>query len=144
HILDIQTSCIKVYTELHRLPYALQLLAGHYHTLLPADLGFYDFRMPEARQAQADLARQYRLHGFCYHHYWFHGRRILERPFDEVLASGQPDFPFCLSWANENWTRTWDGLDHQVLLAQTYSEEDDRAHIRWLCASFRDERYIHV
>src|SRR5205807_809868 len=88
--------------------------------------------------------RQYGIHGFCYHHYWFHGRRILERPFDEVLASGQPDFPFCLSWANENWTRTWDGLDDQVLLAQTYSEEDDRAHIRWLCTAFRDERYIRV
>jgi lipopolysaccharide biosynthesis protein len=132
------------FTEWINVAKARPLFAGHYQPHLPADLGFYDLRLPEARQAQADLARQSGIHGFCYHHYWFHGRRILERPFDDVLASGQPDFPFCLSWANENWTRTWDGLDDQVLLAQTYSEEDDRAHIRWLCTAFRDERYIRV
>ena len=134
----------KGFTEWINVAKARPLFAGHYQPHLPADLGFYDLRLPEARQAQADLARQYGIHGFCYHHYWFHGRRILERPFDDVLASGQPDFPFCLSWANENWTRTWDGLDDQVLLAQTYGEEDDRAHIRWLCQAFRDERYIRV
>jgi hypothetical protein len=132
------------FTEWTNVTRARPLFAGHYQPHLPADLGFYDLRLPEARQAQADLARQYGIHGFCYHHYWFNGRRILERPFDEVLASGQPDFPFCLSWANENWTRTWDGLDEQVLLGQNYTEADDRDHIRWLCQAFRDERYIRI
>src|SRR5207302_1958339 len=89
-------------------------------------------------------AREYGIQGFCYYHYWFHGKRLLERPFNEVLASGRPDFPFCLCWANENWTRTWDGQQDQVLMAQHYSEEDDRAHIRWLAAAFRDRRYITV
>jgi hypothetical protein len=134
----------KGFTEWTNVAKARPLFAGHYQPHLPADLGFYDLRLPEARQAQADLAREYGIHGFCYHHYWFHGRRILERPFDEVLARGEPDFPFCLSWANENWTRTWDGLDAEVLLAQTYSEEDDREHIRWLCRAFRDARYIRI
>jgi hypothetical protein len=132
------------FTEWTNVTRARPLFAGHYQPHLPADLGFYDLRLPEARQAQADLARQYGIHGFCYHHYWFNGRRILERPFDEVLASGQPDFPFCLSWANENWTRSWDGLDEQVLLGQNYTEADDREHIRWLCQAFRDERYIRI
>jgi hypothetical protein len=134
----------KGFTEWTNVAKARPLFAGHYQPHLPADLGFYDLRLPEARQAQADLARRYGIHGFCYHHYWFKGRRILERPFDEVLATGQPDFPFCLSWANENWTRTWDGLDEQVLLGQSYSESDDRAHIQWLCQAFRDKRYIRI
>ncbi|MEY2562624.1 MAG: hypothetical protein QOH88_817 [Verrucomicrobiota bacterium] len=134
----------KGFTEWTNVARARPLFAGHHQPHLPADLGFYDLRLPEARQAQADLARQYGIHGFCYHHYWFNGRRILERPFAEVLASGQPDFPFCLSWANENWTRTWDGLDQQVLLGQNYTEADDREHIRWLCQAFRDERYIRI
>ncbi len=111
---------------------------------LPADLGFYDLRVPEVRQAQADLAAEYGVSGFCYYHYWFNGRRILERPFDEVLSSGAPDFPFCLCWANENWTRVWDGGDKEVLLRQVYSPEDDIEHLRWLARAFRDPRYIRI
>lgn len=134
----------KGFTEWANVAKARPLFEGHDQPHLPADLGFYDLRLPEARQAQADLAREYGVHGFCYYHYWFNGRRVLERPFDEVLASGAPDFPFCLCWANENWTRTWDGLDEQVLLQQNYSEADDLAHIRWLCRAFTDARYIRV
>jgi lipopolysaccharide biosynthesis protein len=134
----------KGFTEWTNVAKARPLFPGHYQPHVPADLGFYDLRLPEARQAQADLAREYGIHGFCYYHYWFNGRRVLERPFDEVLSSGKPDFPFCLCWANENWTRTWDGLDDQVLLAQEHSEEDDRAHIRWLCSAFGDRRYIRI
>lgn len=117
---------------------------GHYQPHLPADLGFYDLRVPETRQAQADMANAYGIHGFCYYHYWFNGRRILERPFNEVFESGAPSFPFMLCWANENWTRVWDGGENAVLLRQEYSLEDDRRHIRALIPYFRDERYIRV
>ena len=115
---------------------------GHYQPHLPADLGFYDLRLPETREAQADLAREYGVHGFCYYHYWFNGRRILERPLDEVLTSGKPDFPFCICWANENWTRAWEGHVRNMLLEQQYSAEDDVAHIRHLIPMLADRRYI--
>jgi hypothetical protein len=134
----------KGFTEWTNVTRAKPLFAGHHQPHLPADLGFYDLRLPETRQAQADLAREYGIHGFCYYHYWFNGKRLLERPFAEVLASGKPDFPFCLCWANENWTRRWDGGEQQILLAQKYTEEDDRQHIRYLATVFRDNRYIRV
>lgn len=117
---------------------------GHLQPHLPADLGFYDLRLPEAREAQAALARSNGIDGFCYYHYWFRGRRLLERPFEEVLESGRPDLPFCLCWANENWTRRWDGLEQSVLLRQSYDEDDDHRHGRWLARAFADERYIRV
>jgi len=116
----------------------------HYQPHLPADLGFYDLRLPEVRSAQAELAQQYGIDGFCYYHYWFGGRRLLERPFNEVLNSGEPDFPFCLCWANESWSRRWLGEERDVLMPQAYSEEDDRNHAQWLMAAFADERYIRV
>jgi hypothetical protein len=134
----------KGFTEWTNVARARPLFRGHYQPHLPADLGFYDLRLPETRQAQADLAREYGIHGFCYYHYWFNGARLLERPFAEVLASGKPDFPFCLCWANENWTRRWDGHDEEVLVAQEYGEEDDKKHIHWLVDAFQDERYIRV
>ncbi len=134
----------KGFTEWTNATRAKPLFRGHYQPHLPADLGFYDLRLPAARQAQADLAQEYGIHGFCYYHYWFNGRRVLERPFNEVLQSGKPDFPFCLCWANENWTRAWDGRTGENLLVQNYSEDDDRAHITWLVEAFSDPRYIQV
>lgn len=134
----------KGFTEWTNVTRAQPLFKGHYQPHLPADLGFYDLRLPEARQAQADLARAYGIHGFCYYHYWFNGRQVLERPFNEVLESGGPDFPFCLCWANENWTRAWDGRSGENLLVQHYSDEDDRAHLAWLTKAFQDSRYIRV
>jgi lipopolysaccharide biosynthesis protein len=116
----------------------------HYQPHLPADLGFYDLRLPEAREAQAALAKEYGIHGFCYYHYWFNGKRILERPLDEVLISGNPDLPFCICWANEAWTRTWNGHQNKILMQQSYSLEDDLAHIRHLLPTLSDERYIKV
>lgn len=132
------------FTEWRNVAKAKPLFPGHYQPHLPADLGFYDLRLPEVRDAQAELARQHGIHGFCYYHYWFNSRRILERPFNEVLASGKPGLPFCLCWANENWTRVWDGGERNVLLEQKYSLDDDLAHIRNLIPAFKDPRYIRV
>jgi len=134
----------KGFTEWTNVTKARPLFRGHYQPHVPADLGYYDLRLPEVRQAQADMAREYGIYGFCYYSYWFNGKRLLGRPFDEVLASGRPDFPFCLCWANENWTRIWDGGDSEVLMEQTYSEQDDVEHIRWLARAFADPRYIRV
>lgn len=134
----------KGFTEWRNVTNARPLFPGHHQPHLPADLGFYDLRLPETRAAQAELAREYGIGGFVYYHYWFNGRRILERPFSEVLASGQPDFPFCLCWANENWSRAWDGGSRHILLEQHYSEDDDRAHIASLLPALRDPRYIRI
>ena len=117
---------------------------GHYQPHLPADLGFYDLRLEETRVAQAELARASGIEGFCYYHYWFKGKRLLQRPLDEVLASGKPDFPFCLCWANQTWSRAWSGREHDVLMRQDYGVADNAAHIDWLIGVFQDKRYIRV
>ena len=132
------------FTEWTNVVKARPLFAGHHQPHLPSDLGFYDLRVPEVREAQAELARRHGISGFCYYHYWFNGRRLLNRPFDEVLLSGRPDFPFCLCWANENWTRVWDGKDRDVLMGQHYSPEDDQAHIEHLLPAFEDPRYVRI
>ncbi len=134
----------KGFTEWTNVVKARPRFRGHYQPHLPADLGFYDLRLPEAREAQADLASEYGIHGFCYYHYWFNGKRILERPLDEVLKLGRPDFPFCICWANEDWTRTWQGDVRNILLEQRYSPEDDVAHIRHLIPTLADRRYIQI
>ena len=134
----------KGFTEWTNVAKTRPLFDGHYQPHIPADLGFYDLRVPEAREAQAALARRHGVEAFCYWHYWFDGRRLLHRPFDEVLQSGAPDFPFCLAWANETWSRRWLGEEKDVLQAQTYSPDDDVAHARWLASAFADERYVKV
>ena len=134
----------KGFTEWHNVTRARPLFPGHYQPHLPGELGYYDLRVPEVRMAQAELAREHGVHGFVYYHYWFQGRRLLERPFEEVLASGAPDFPFALCWANEEWTRGWDARTGHVLMRQEFSEADDRAHIRDLLRAFKDPRYITI
>ena len=126
----------KGFTEWTNVAKSTPRFQGHHQPQIPADLGFYDLRLPETRQAQADLAREHGISGFCYYHYWFNGKMLLERPFDEVLASGAPDFPFCLCWANENWTRRWDGADHEILIAQKYLPTDDTDFIKSLIPFF--------
>ena len=112
----------KGFTEWTNTAKARPMFRGHYQPHLPADLGFYDLRVPETRAAQADLARAYGIEAFCYYHYWFAGKRIIERPFMDVLASGEPDFPFCLCWANQTWTGIWHGAPDRILIEQTYPE----------------------
>jgi hypothetical protein len=135
----------KGYTEWTRVARAKPLYPGHQQPQLPLDeLGFYDLRRPAVRAAQAELARAHGVSAFCYYHFWFSGRRLLERPFAEVLASGAPDFPFCLAWANENWTRRWDGGESTILLEQRHAPADDEAFIADLLPAFRDPRYLRV
>ncbi len=133
------------FTEWTNVARARPLYPGHVQPRLPSELGYYDLRVAETRAQQSALAREYGIEGFCYWHYWFEGRRILERPFAEVLASGQPDFPFCLGWANQSWTGIWHGAADRVLIEQTYGgEADARRHFEAVLPAFLDPRYIRV
>ena len=135
----------KGFTEWTNVARARPLFRGHYQPRVPADLGFYDLRVPETRIAQAEMARAHGIEAFCYWHYWFAGRRILGRPFEEVLQSGEPDFPFCLAWANHTWTGTWYGEPNRILIEQTYpGMADHEAHFRYLLRAFSDPRYVTV
>ncbi|WP_163192838.1 glycoside hydrolase family 99-like domain-containing protein [Clostridium thermarum] len=141
----------KGFTEWTNVAKAKPLYKGHYQPQLPADLGFYDLRVPEVREEQAKMAREYGVEGFCYWHYWFgNGKRILERPFNEVLNSGKPDFPFCLGWANHSWSnKTWQKSKHFTkditFLEQTYpGDEDYILHFETILPALKDNRYIKV
>lgn len=135
----------KGFTEWTNTAKARPLFRGHRQPHVPADLGFYDLRVAETREAQADLAGRYGIEGFCYYHYWFAGRRILERPFNEVLDSKSPDFPFCLCWANETWSGIWHGAPQRILIEQTYpGPSDHEAHFAALLPAFADPRYIRL
>ena len=132
------------FTEWRTVTKALPRFAGHYQPRLPADLGFYDLSDVRTIRRQADLAARGGIFGFCIHDYWFGGERLLETPLELILANRDIPLRFCLNWANENWTRTWDGLDRQVLKAQRHSPADDLAYAAHLLRCFADPRYIRI
>ena len=132
------------FTEWTKVTRAKPLFRGHRQPRLPSDLGYYDLRLPEAREAQAELARRFGLAAFCYYYYWFNGRRVLERPLNEVLASGKPDFPFMIFWANEPWTRNWDGENSDVLLPQSYGPGWATRFAHDVAPLLRDQRYFRL
>ena len=141
----------KGFTEWTNVGKAKPLFKGHYQPRVPADLGYYDLRMPEVREAQAQMAREAGIEGFCYWHYWFgNGKQLLERPFNEVLESGKPDFPFCLGWANHSWTTgTWarDGkkCKSEMIAEQVYlGQEEYKIHFEYVLRAFKDKRYITI
>ena len=136
----------KGFTEWTNVGKAEKLFKGHYQPRIPADLGYYDLRLPEVRQEQADMAAHFGIEGFCYWHYWFgDGKRVLDRVFDEVLKSGEPNFPFCLGWANETWSGVWHGAKNKILLEQKYPGKNDyKAHFFAMLSAFEDKRYIKV
>ncbi len=117
---------------------------GHYQPHLPRDLGFYDLRLKETLVQQADMARNAGLEGFCFYHYWFNGKRLMDSPVNMLLDNPDINLPFCIMWANENWSRRWDGLDQDILIAQDYRDEDDEAFIADIARHFSDPRYIRI
>lgn len=141
----------KGFTEWTNVGKATQLYPRHYQPKVPADLGYYDLRIPEVREEQAKLAREAGIYGFCYYHYWFgNGKRELELPFNEVLKSGKPDLPFMLCWANESWhAKFWDNdgkwNSKKVLIEQTYpGQEDIDRHFYEVLPALKDKRYIMI
>lgn len=132
------------FTEWSNVAQGTSYFSKHYQPHVPGELGFYDLRLPEIRQAQADLAREYGIYGFCYYYYWFKGKRLLERPLQEVFESGSPDFPFCICWANETWSRRWDGSENEILMQQEHTPETDLQFIYDVIPLFKDPRYIRL
>ena len=132
------------FTEWTNVTKARPLFKGHYQPQLPADLGFYDLRLEETRMQQEVLAKEFGIKGFCYYHYWFNGKRILHEPLDRKLKNSKEDLPFMLFWANETWSRRWLGEERDIIMKQTYSDEDDLLHINWLIDVFKDSRYIKI
>lgn len=136
----------KGFTEWTNVAKAKPLFKGHVQPKLPADLGFYDLRLAEAREAQAKMACENGIHGFIYYHYWFgNGKHLLKQPLNEVLENQKPDFPFCICWANETWSGIWHGTPNKILVKQEYpGYEDLEQHFNYLLKAFQDSRYIKI
>lgn len=134
----------KGFTEWTNVSKAVPQYAGHHQPKLPGELGFYDLRLIENQKRQIELAKAYGIYGFCYHHYWFDGKRIMNTPIEQLLSHPELNFPFCINWANENWTKKWDGYDSDVILSQSHSESDDIAFIADTARYMKDPRYIRI
>lgn len=131
------------FTEWANVRRARPIYEGHQQPRVPLGGRYYDLSDAATREWQANLAREYRVDGFCYYHYWFNGKKLLEQPAEAILASGTPEFPFCFSWANESWTRSWDGATRDVLIQQEYGGEPEwRTHFEYLLPFFKDRRYL--
>ena len=138
----------KGFTEWTNVRRALPFFPGHVQPPVPhASLGYYDLGEgsgPDILRKQAAMAQKHGIYGFCFHHYWFSGKRLMEKPVDSLLENTDIDLPFCLNWANENWTRRWDGLEQNILIAQDHTPDDDSAFMRDVLRYFRDPRYIRI
>lgn len=134
----------KGFTEWTNVTKTKKLFDGHYQPHLPTDFGFYDLRVRDTRRDQIKVARQYGIDAFCYHYYWFSGTRLLHQPIEDMLQDPSSEMPFCLCWANENWTRRWDAAEHEILIEQEYRPEDDLKFIKSIAPFFADSRYLKL
>ena len=133
------------FTEWNNVRKAKPLFRGHCQPREPLNDNYYNILNSNVKKWQAKIAKEYGIYGFCYYHYWFNGKMLLEKPLEQTLISGEPDFPFCLSWANEPWTRRWDGRDNEVLMPQNYGDKEDwENHFKYLLKYFLDKRYITI
>lgn len=131
------------FTEWTNVLTAKPLFDGHYQPHYPADLGYYDLRLDSVQEQQIELAKSYGLSGFCYYYYWFSGKTLMTLPIDRHLERNY-DIDFCLCWANENWSRRWDGSENDVLIGQSHKQEDDVAFINSCLKYFKSDRYIKI
>lgn len=132
----------KGFTEWTNVTRSKQLFKGHYQPRVPSELGYYDLRLEDTQVAQAELAREFGIHGFCYYYYWFDGKKLLNHPIEQMARSTKVDAGFCVCWANENWSRNWDGQNRHVLMEQTYTLESNLALMRELIPMMKDPRWI--
>jgi lipopolysaccharide biosynthesis protein len=132
------------FTEWTNVKKTTPRFSGHHQPHVPVNSNYYDLSDQDVMIEQAKLAQKHGISGFCFYHYWFNGHKLLERPIEMMLESGKPDFPFMLCWANENWTRRWDGQDAEILIAQSYEMHDFEAHAKYLAAFMLDQRYIKI